>query len=121
MKSIQNAAGQPAGAGTLHAATLQITALIAAGEVAVELFRAEQIIKVAKARYHAKIDQFEAKHGRVDSRIDPRKPEHAKVIKYTKAEFEAYLDAKRKACNVRRRLENASRKAVSQISAGAQA
>lgn len=99
----------------------KLIALIAAGEVAVELFRAEQITKVAKARYHDKIDQFEAKHGRADSRIDPNKPEHAKVIRYTSAEFEAYLDAKRKAGNVRRRLETASRKALSQISAGAQA
>lgn len=89
----------------------KLTALIAAGEVAVELFRAEQITKVAKARYHDKIDQFEAKHGRAASRIDPRKPEHAKVIKYTKAEYAAYLDAKRQAGNVRRRLETASRKA----------
>lgn len=67
---------------------------------------------MAKARYHDKIDQFEAKHGRAASRIDPRKPEHAKVIKHTNAEFEAYLDAKRKAGNVLRRLETASRKAM---------
>lgn len=98
----------------------KLIALMAVGEVAVELFRAEQIAKVAKARYHDKIDQFEAKHGRAESRIDPSKPEHAKVIKYTKAEFEAYLDAKRKAGNVRRRLETASRKALLQQSSGHQ-
>lgn len=99
----------------------KIIALIAAGEVAVELFRAEQAAKVAKASYHRKIDQFEEVHGRADSRIDPNKPEHARLIKFTKASFDAYLAAKRKAYNARRRLENASRKAVVQVGPGAQA
>lgn len=99
--------------------TAQLIALLAAGEVAVQLLHAENATKVAKARYHDKIDQFEAKHGRAASRIDPSRPEHAKVIKYTNAEYEAYLDAKRKAGNVRRRLETASRKAMAAMAGGA--
>jgi hypothetical protein len=97
---------------TSSTSVTKLISLIAAGELAVELFRAEQAAKVAKACYHRKIDQFEEVHGRADSRIDPSKPEHAKLIKFTKVSFDVYLAAKRKAYNVRRRLENASRKAA---------
>lgn len=102
---------------TSTASVTKLISLIAAGELAVDLFRAEQAAKVAKACYHRKIDEFEAVHGRADSRIDPNKPEHAKVIKFTKVSFDAYQAAKRKAYNMRRRLENASRKAASQVTA----
>ncbi|MFS2007942.1 hypothetical protein ACEN9F_30480 [Duganella sp. CT11-25] len=90
----------------------KLISLIAVGQLAVELHWAEHAAKMAKNHYHEKIDKFEAVHGRADSRIDPLKPEHAKLIKYTKAEYEQFLLAKRKAYNVRRRLENASRKAA---------
>lgn len=96
----------------------KLVALIAAGELAVDLFQAEQLAKVAKDQYHKKIDQFEQVHGRAHSRIDPNKPEHAKVIKFTKDSFDAYLVAKRKAYNVRRRLETASRKAMASVVLG---
>ncbi|SFM64232.1 hypothetical protein [Rugamonas rubra] len=98
--------------------TTHLIALLAAGELAVQLLHADSATRAAKARYHDKIDQFEAKHGRASSRIDTRQPEHAKVIKHTKVEYEAYLDAKRNAGNVRRRLENASRKAATIVATG---
>lgn len=99
----------------------KLIALIAAGELAVELFQAEHAAKIAKILYHEKIDEFEEVHGRADSRIDPRKPEHAKLIKFSKASYDTYLAAKRKVYNVRRRLECASRKAADPSISGAHA
>lgn len=95
----------------------QIAALIATGELAVSLVRAEHAAKMAKHNYYSRIHCFEESHGRADSRIDPRKPEHAKVIKFTKVSFEAYQEAKRKVYNIRRRLNNAARKAGALIGA----
>lgn len=92
--------------------TAHIITLLSAGDIAVNLWRAEIATKDARHAYHRKINEFEAKHGRIEARINPGKPEHAELIAYTKQRFDAYQTAKRKAYNLRRRLNTACQKSA---------
>jgi hypothetical protein len=87
--------------------TTQITQLLNIAQLAIDLHTARNATKSAKEAYHLRL----AESGEDFDGLDPRKPEHAAAIKFTKTEFAAYLNAKRVAFNVQRRLDNACRKA----------
>jgi hypothetical protein len=107
-----NAAGQPAGAGTLHVSASQIALLIEVAVLAMQDSRQQLIVKEAYSLYISSLHSFEAKHGRVTGRIDPLNPDHGAIIAATRSQFETYQRAKRSAYNIRRRLQTACRKAA---------
>lgn len=92
--------------------TGHMTALLAAGELAVELWRAETAAADAKHRYIRKIERYEQQHGDLDGRLNPEKPEHAGAIAFSAAAYAAHQAARRKVYNLRRRLRAASCKAA---------
>lgn len=84
--------------------TEHIVALLRAGGLAVDLWRAEAAAMLAKDAYIARIRQFESRHGDVDGRLSPVNPAHTKLIAYTAAKREALQAARRKLYATRRRL-----------------
>ena len=115
MKTIQNAAGQPAGAGTLHAATLQLAALIAVGQLAVDLCRVERAAAELREIYLLKLREYENKFGPVEGRLNPTNPAHVGIIEYTHDRRAAYRAARAKTYSIKRRM----RLACLKISRGA--
>lgn len=115
MKTIQNAAGQPAGAGNLYAATSQITALITAGQLAVDLCRAERSATELREIYLLKLREYESRFGPVEGRLNPTNPAHVGIIEYTHDRRAAYRAAKAKTYSLKRRM----RAACLKISRGA--
>jgi hypothetical protein len=111
MKTTHNAAGQPAGAGTLHVSASQIALLIEVAVLAMQDHRQQLAVNESHRVYIDALNTFEVKHGRVGGRIDPDNPDHAKIIKGTKGQYETRQDELRKAYNIRRRLQTACRKA----------
>jgi hypothetical protein len=84
--------------------------LIKVGALAVDAHYAVAAIQSAKGRYYARIRKFEEIYGHVEGRIDPVDPKYKAIRNYTQLQFAALLEAKRKAYNIKRRLENACRK-----------
>jgi hypothetical protein len=111
MTKKSNAAGQPAGAGTLRASASQIALLIEVAVLAMQDFDAQKSVGAAHNEYLFGLTDFESKHGRTEGRIDPLNPDHAAIIAATKSQYDSYQLAKRKAYNIRRRLQTACRKA----------
>jgi hypothetical protein len=110
MKIKSTAGNQPA-AGTLHASAPQIALLIEVSVLAMQDFDAQKAVGAAHNEYLFGLTDFESKHGRTNGRIDPLNPDHAAIIAATKAQYDGYQLAKRKAYNIRRRLQTACRKA----------
>lgn len=92
--------------------TKKITALLAIGQLALDLHAANTAVRSTKASYHEAIDRFEEKNGRVTGGINPRGAQYAAVIAATATEYAAYQAAKRFAYNVQRRLSNACRRSA---------
>ena len=88
--------------------TARITQLLTIGQMVLDLHTARNAVKSAKDAYHLRLSQS----GEDFDGLDPRKPEHAAAIKFTKTEFASYRDAKRVALNLQRRIDNACRKAT---------
>lgn len=86
---------------------------IGIGQLALALHEAGNAVRKAKRKYHEAIDRHEFEHGRIPRRIDPFDDDFAPLLSATKSEFDAYQAAKRIAYNIKRRLENACRKAGS--------
>jgi hypothetical protein len=97
--------------GALHVSASQIALLIEVAVLAMQDSRQQLAVNEAHRVYIDALNTFEVKHGRVGGRIDPENPDHAKIIKATKAQYEAHQDELRKAYNIRRRLQTACRKA----------
>lgn len=104
--------GQPGGAGTLYVSASQIGLLIEVAVLAMQDSRQQLAVKEAHREYINALNDFEAKHGRIDGRVDPRNPDHAEILAATKIQYEASERAKRTAYNLRRRLQTACRKAA---------
>lgn len=104
MKTIQNAAGQPVGAGNLRAATLQIMALIAVGQLAVDLCRTERNAIELREIYLLKLREYESRFGAVEGRLNPMNPAHVGIIEYTADRRWAYRAAKARAYGIKRRM-----------------
>jgi hypothetical protein len=118
MNIIQNAAGQPAGAGTLHVETSQIIALITAGQLAVDLCRAERSATELREIYLLKLREYENRFGPVDGRLNPTNPAHVGIIEYTHDRRAAYLASKAKIYNIKRRMRAACLKISRSAAAG---
>ena len=76
-------------------------------------------VKKARREYVDGLNNFEAQHGRIEGRLDPRNPDHAEIFKATKPQHEAMEREKRIGYNIRRRLQTACRKAP-RINSGSQ-
>lgn len=110
MTESHNAAGTPA-AGTPYVSESQIGLLIEVAALAIHDYQQQASIKSARWTYLEALTQFEAKHGRIEGRLDPSNPDHSEIVAATKLHYEAQEHAKRVGYNVRRRLQTACRKA----------
>lgn len=111
MKTTTNTA-QTGGRGNLRASASQIALLIEVAVLAMQDSRQQLAVKEIYSLYISSLHSFEAKHGRVEGRIDPDNPDHGAIIAATRPQFEAHQRAKRCAYNIRRRLQTACRKAA---------
>jgi len=112
MTPFRNAAANPAGAGTSHAQIPQLMALMNAGALALELWRAEQAAAELHRIYIRKIQEYEGIYGEIGGRINPRNHEHVAIVSYTLDARLALTAARRKVYCARRRLRNACAKAA---------
>jgi hypothetical protein len=119
MRIPNSAAVTSVGAGPLHAQTLHLVALVSAGALALELWRAEQAAAQLHDIYVRKIREYEAHYGAVDGGINPRDPKHVAIISCTMDERAAMTSAKRKVHAARRRLRTACAKAAREGAANA--
>jgi hypothetical protein len=94
-----------------HVSASQITLLIEVAVLAMQDHRQQLAVNEAHRKYIEALNSFEGKHGRIDGRLDSRNPDHAPIIAATKSKYEKYLAEKRKAYNIRRRLQTACRNA----------
>ncbi|MFC0132008.1 hypothetical protein CR105_16060 [Massilia eurypsychrophila] len=111
MTKPKNAAGQPAGDGTPYVSASQIALLIEVAALALHDHRQQLAVNEAHRKYIEALNSYEGKHGPVEGRLDPRNPDHAPIIAATKGKYEKHQAEKRKAYNIRRRLQTACRKA----------
>jgi hypothetical protein len=111
MKLNRTAAGYSAGAGPLHAQIPQLVALVSAGALALDLWRAERAVAELHGIYVGKIRQYEGQHGTISGVLSPRNHEHIAIIAYTMDERLALAAARRKMYAARRRLRAACAKA----------
>jgi len=112
MKSYQNAAAYPAGAGPLHAQIPKLLAMVNVGALALDLWRAEQAVAELHGIYVRKIREYEGQHGAIAGALSPRNHQHIAVIAYTMDEKQALASARRKVYSARRRLRVACAKAA---------
>jgi len=112
MKSSLNSAAVVAGAGPLHAQTSHLVALVSAGALALELWRAEQAVTELHGIYVRKLREYEAIHGPIKGALSPRNHEHVCIIAYAMDERAALTGARRKMYAARRRLRTACAKAA---------
>lgn len=91
----------------------KIITLITAGQLAVDCHKAHYIAKVMYGEYTDKIREYEELWGELKGKINPFDDEFAHVRQFTQDAFDAHRAAKRAAYNIKRRLENACRKAAS--------
>lgn len=91
----------------------KIIALITAGQLAVDAHKAEWAAKVMYGEYTDKIREYEDQWGDLQCKINRFDDEFEHVRQFTQDAFEAHRAAKRVAYNIKRRLENACRKAAS--------
>lgn len=112
MTANRTAAGGPAGAGPLHAQVPQLLALVGAGALALDLWRAEQAATELHGIYVRKLREYEAIHGPIKGALSPRNYEHVCIIAYAMNERAALTVARRKVYAARRRLRTACAKAA---------
>lgn len=110
MTRSHNAAGKPA-AVTPHVTASQIGLLIEVAVLAMQDSQQQAKIKIVRWTYLDALNDFEAQHGRIEGRLDPRNPDHAEIVKATKTQHDAVEREKRIGYNIRRRLQTACRKA----------
>jgi hypothetical protein len=94
-----------------HISASQIALLIEVAALAMQDHRQQLAVNEAHRKYIEALNSYEGKHGPVEGRLDPRNPDCAEIIAATKREFDKHQAEKRKAYNLRRRLQTACRKA----------
>lgn len=99
----------PTGQGATPERVDQIAKLLSLAALTLEHYRAERDVQRAKADYYARLREFDLNFAD-GQKVSPGKSEV--VADYSRERFEAYKDARVKAYNVKRRLDNAC-KAVS--------
>lgn len=90
--------------------TAQLLQLVTVGDLAMELWRAQEKVENTKAVYHRSIEDYEAQHGRLDKLIRPSDPEHAAVREFTAPKYKALQQAKRRVYALKVRLAKACAK-----------
>lgn len=105
-------AGRLPGVGPLHAQIPQLIALIDAGTLALDLWRAEQAVAELRGIYVRKLQEYEGLYGSISGALNPRNHEHIAIIAYTMDEKQALASARRKVYSARRRLRAACAKAA---------
>lgn len=91
----------------------QITKLLTIGQLAMDLHKANNLTSMCKDAYHDKIRNWEDDHGKIFGLLTPYDSTHARLIAATSGEYAAYKLAKRKAYNIKRRLDSACRRSDS--------
>ena len=99
----------PTGQGATPEQVDQIARLLNLAALTLEHYRAERDVQRAKADYYARLREFDLNFA-CGERVNPGTSDWA--ANYSSEAFEAYKDARAKAYNVKRRLDNAC-KAVS--------
>jgi len=112
MRSLQNVAANTAGVGSFHAQIPHLLALMSAGALALDLWRAEQAVAELNGIYVRKIREYEGRHGSIEGALNPRNHEHVAIIAYTMDEKQALMAARRKVYSARRRLRAACAKSA---------
>lgn len=87
-----------------------ITQIVAVGQVAMDLWRAQEAVANAEHAYHMSISEYEQKHGHLDKLIQKSEPTHAAVREYTAPKYKLLQHAKRRVYILRCRLRGASAK-----------
>jgi hypothetical protein len=90
--------------------THQIVQLVTVGQLAMDLWRAQEGVANAEGAYHAAIDQYEAQHGRLDRLIRKDDPAHAAVREFTAPKYKALQQAKRRVYALKVRMRSACAK-----------
>ena len=88
----------------------KLSQLVTVGELAVAMVQAESEAKARRAAYHDRIREYESEEGRITGRLDPGNPLHAGAIRFTSAAYSEYLEAKKVARNIKKRMESAAKK-----------
>lgn len=96
--------------------TEQLAQLATVGNIAMELWRAQETVTNAKHAYHLSIQAYEAEFGRLERGLRKYDPEHEAAREYTAPKYQALQKAKRRAYQVRNRLHGACAK-MARISA----
>lgn len=96
--------------------TNQIAQLVAVGQLAMDLWRAEDAVANARHAYHVSIEKYEAKFGRLDKLVQKSDPAHAAVREFTAPKYKALQHAKRRVYALKCRMKKACEK-MARISA----
>lgn len=89
-----------------------LMAIMAAGDLAVELWRAEAARNMAKEAYIARVRKFEGQFGDVPHNAPADDPDRLAMNQFTRARYESFVEARRKVYSLRRRLKLACEKAA---------
>lgn len=96
----------PTGQGATPEQVDQIAKLLSLAALALEHYRVERDVQRAKDAYYERLREFDFAYAG-GQRVNPSKSQVAAA--YSNEAFEAYKDARAKAYNVKRRLDNACR------------
>lgn len=89
-----------------------LLAIMAAGDLAVELWRAEGACAMAKDAYIARVRKFESQFGDVPHNAPADDPDRMAMNQFTRARYESFTDARKKVYSLRSRLRRACEKAA---------
>lgn len=93
--------------------TDKLVQLVGIGQLALELWRAENAAKMAEDAYHSRVRKYEEIHHPGERiRINPRDPAQADLLQFTRERYEAAQAAKRAVYAVKQRLRRACQKAA---------
>ena len=89
----------------------QLVALMRAGELAVDLWRAEVALTLARDVYHARIKQYEhAFCGGQRVKFNQAAPERAALVQYTREHYAAAQAARKRVYSAKQKLRRAAGK-----------
>ena len=89
----------------------KISEMLNIAQIGVELVQAQNAAMHAKMAYYDRLRAFDSPDHVREGRIDPRYPESAEIIAFSKDAFSFYKAAKRKVYNANRRLRTACMRA----------
>lgn len=96
--------------------TEQLVQLVTIGELAMDLWRAQDAAVNSEHAYHLAIRAYEREHGQLNKRINADDPEHAAVREFTAPKYKQLQQAKRRVYALKTRMAKACAK-LARISA----